>query len=278
MAALFRRALDGEQVERAPLRHHTPEGRVLDLELSLSRRQKAGNALAVRCLLRDVTQQKQRENRLALQLAVSQIVGENAPGESAGMRILEALCISQGWELGIEWLVNTEQMHLEFGTAWGVPGQRAEELIQRSMGLTLAKGSELPERAWKEGRPGVARRPCRGAAQPTRQPRRCITRWFQAGQCRCAPPTRCSRCWSFIRAFRLREDREAIAAVEIAAASLGQMLARTPGTRPRRRPETAAGDPAGCGDRRHLRAGPRGPGTICQSRRRHGCWARRRTR
>ena len=55
VAALFRRALDGEQVERAPVRHHTPEGRVLDLEMSLSRRQKAGNALAVRCLLRDVT-------------------------------------------------------------------------------------------------------------------------------------------------------------------------------------------------------------------------------
>ncbi len=83
-AALFRRALDGEAVERAPLRHHTPDGRVLDLELSLSRRQKAGIPLAVRCLLRDVTQQKQRENRLALQLAVSQIVGENAPGAISG--------------------------------------------------------------------------------------------------------------------------------------------------------------------------------------------------
>ncbi len=83
----------------------TREGRALELELNLSQRQKAGNALAVRCLFRDVTQQKLRENRLALQLAVSQIVGENASGESAGMRILEALCISQGWELGIEWLV-----------------------------------------------------------------------------------------------------------------------------------------------------------------------------
>ena len=76
----------------------------------------------MRCLLRDVTQQKQRENRLALQLAVSQIVGENASGESAGMRILEALCISQGWDVAIEWVVGAEQKHLEFGTAWGAPG------------------------------------------------------------------------------------------------------------------------------------------------------------
>jgi PAS domain S-box-containing protein len=196
VAALFRRALEGELVEGAPLRHYTSEGRALDLELSLSRRQKAGHALAVRCLLRDVTQQKQRENRLALQLAVSQIVGENAPGESAGMRILEALCISQGWELGIEWLVNTEQMCLEFGTAWGVPGQRAEELIERSTGLTLAMGSELPERAWKEGRPVWL---ADLAAAPT-SPRvaEALEHEFQGGQCRYAPPTRCSQCWSFI--------------------------------------------------------------------------------
>ncbi len=68
MPRFIRRALDGEQVNRVPLRHHTPDGRVLELELTLSQRQKTGNPLAVRCLLRDVTQQKQREHRLALQL------------------------------------------------------------------------------------------------------------------------------------------------------------------------------------------------------------------
>ena len=126
VAALFRRALDGELVERVPLRHHTPDGRVLELELSLSQRQKTGNPLAVRCLMRDVTQQKQREHRLALQLAVSQIVGENTSRRVAAMRILEALCISQGWDVAIEWVVDAEQNRLEFGTAWGAPGRNAE--------------------------------------------------------------------------------------------------------------------------------------------------------
>ena len=109
MAALFRRALDGEPVERAPLRHHTADGRVLEFELSLSQRQKAGNPLAVRCLLRDVTHQKQREHRLALQLVVSQIVGENASPDVASMRILEALCVSQGWDLAIKWSVDAKR-------------------------------------------------------------------------------------------------------------------------------------------------------------------------
>jgi PAS domain S-box-containing protein len=223
---LFNRALDGEPVERAPLRHYTPEGRVLELELSLSRRQKAGHALAVRCLLRDVTQQKHRENRLALQLAISQIMGENGPGESAGLRILEALCVSQGWQLGFEWLVNTDQMHLEFAAAWGVPGQRAEDLIQRAMNLGLAEGSAFPERAWKEGRP-VWLADLAHAASDSRVAEmlqyEMVSGW--------AVPVRSANkvlaVLEFYSPFRLLEDPEAIAAVEIAAATLGQMLART---------------------------------------------------
>ncbi len=226
VAALFRRALDGEMVDRVPLRHHSLDGRMLDLELSLSRRQKTGIPLAVRCLMRDVTQQKQRENRLALQLAVSQIVGENASGESAGMRILEALCISQGWDVAIEWVVGVEQKYLEFGTAWGAPGRNAEALIQASMGLTLAGSSELPERAWREGRTvwmaNIADAP------PTERVAAAQSQEMVSGW---AVPVRTGSkvlaVLEFYAHFRLREDREAMAAIETAAASLGQLLART---------------------------------------------------
>ena len=153
VAGLFRRALDGEMVDRSPLRNHTADGRVLEFELSLSQRQKAGNPLAVRCLLRDVTQQKQREHRLALQLVVSQIVGENASSDVAAMRILEALCVSQGWDLAVKWEVNSEENMLEFSTAWGAPDGATDAMIQESMGVTLAQGVGLPGKVWQEGRP-----------------------------------------------------------------------------------------------------------------------------
>ena len=224
-ASLFRCALDGEMVDRAPLRHYTSDGRMVELELSLSRRQRAGHPLAVRCLLRDVSQQKQRENRLALQLAVSQIVGENTTVESASMRILEALCLSQGWDVAIEWVVDADQTHLEFGTAWGSPGRGTEALIQGSMGLTLG-GSELPERAWKDGRTiwltdlsAVPESPRTQAARDQDM----VSGWaipVRAG-------SRVLAVLEFYSHFRLREDREAMAAVETAAASLGQLLARS---------------------------------------------------
>ena len=225
-AGLFRSALDGEAIDRAPLRHHTSDGRMLEMELSLSRRQRAGHPLAVRCLLRDVTQQKQRENRLALQLAVSQIVGENTVVESAAMRILEALCLSQGWDVAIEWLVDSEQSRLEFGTAWGSPGRSAETVIQESMGQTLGDGNELPERAWKDSRTVWATD--LEAIPETPRIRAALDQDMASGW---AIPVRAgSRVLAvleFYSHFRLREDREAMAAVETASSSLGQLLARS---------------------------------------------------
>jgi len=226
VAALFRRVLDGEPVERAPLRHHAPDGRVFEFELSLSQRQKAGNPLAVRCLLRDVTYQKQREHRLALQLVVSQIVGESPSPEVASMRILEALCVTQEWDLAIKWGVDAKQNRLEFSTAWGAPGRRAEAFIQESMGHTLMGAAELPERAWKESRPVWIADLSSLPASPRIQSaldQEMVSGW--------AVPVRVGNSvlavLEFYSHFRVREDSDAMAAIETAAASLGQMLANS---------------------------------------------------
>jgi PAS domain S-box-containing protein len=226
VAGLFRRVLDGEMVDRYPLRDHTTDGRVLEFELSLSQRQKAGNPLAVRCLLRDVTQQKQREHRLALQLVVSQIVGENSSSDVAAMRILEALCVSQGWDLALKWEVNSEENLLEFSTAWGAPDGATEVMIQESMGITLARGVGLPGRVWQEGRPiwlaDLASAPSGQRVQMALK-HSMVSGW--------AVPVRVGNkvlaILEFYCHFLLREDQEAIAAIETVAASLGQMLARS---------------------------------------------------
>ena len=59
----------------------------------------AGAAAAV-LVLRLIVQ---RERRVALQLVMSEIVGENTSPEIAAMRILEALCVSQGWDVALRW-------------------------------------------------------------------------------------------------------------------------------------------------------------------------------
>ena len=226
VTALFRRALEGEMVDRYPIRNHTADGRVQEFELSLSQRQKAGNPLAIRCLLRDVTQQKQREHRLALQLVVSQIVGENTSSDVAGMRILEALCVSQGWDLALKWEVNTEENLLEFSAAWGAPDRETEAMIQESMGVTLASGVGLPGRVWQEGRPTWI--PDLAASPSGERTQSALRHSMVSGW---AVPVRVGNkvlaVLEFYCQFLLREDQEALAAIETVAASLGQMLARS---------------------------------------------------
>jgi PAS domain S-box-containing protein len=226
----FRRALEGETVEREPVRTHTVDGRVLDLELSLSRRQKPGNPLGIRCLLRDITPQKQRERRLALQLVVSQIVGQSTSPEVASMRILESVCLSQGWDAAMLWLLNPGEDRLFFYSAWGAPGKRSEALIQESMGQSIGRGPDLPGRVWVQGRAvwleNLAAARDAGPASARLQAalrHGLVTGW--------AIPVRVGNRLIAILEFytqqRLREDRETMATLETVCSSLGQMLARS---------------------------------------------------
>jgi len=226
VTSLFRRALDGEMIDRAALRNHTDDGRVLEFELSLSQRHKAGNPLAVRCLLRDVTQQKQREHRLALQLVVSQIVGENPSAEMAATRILEAICVSQGWDLAVKWEVNADENRLDFSTAWSAPKLSTQAMIQESTGRTLRMGEDLPGRVWMEGRSvWVA-----DLANSPRGPRTALALQHNMASGWGVPVRVGNKTLAVLEFYchlRMREDPEALAAVETVASSLGQMLART---------------------------------------------------
>ena len=168
----------------------------------------------------------QRERRVALQLVVSEIVGESSSPEVAAMRILEALCVSQGWDAAFRWEVNEEENRLEFCSAWGAPGRNTEAIFQNSIGITLTDAVDLPGRVWQYGRPvwitDLASLPQSPRAQAARH------HGMVSG---CAMPVRVgnkvSGVLEFYSHFCLRENREAMAAVETVASSLGQMLARS---------------------------------------------------
>jgi PAS domain S-box-containing protein len=225
-ASLLRRVMNGETIDRASLRNETPDGHLQELELSLHQRRRAGKAMAVQCLVRDVTQQKQREHRLALQLLVTQIVGENVSSEMAAMRVLEALCVSQGWDVAVKWEINAEENKLEFSTAWGVPGKDTEALIQESVSTTLEPGGSLPGRAWQEGHLVWVGDLSKAASDPrinSAMHHKMVSGWATPVQV----GNKVLAVLEFYCHVRLREDRETTAAMETVAASLGQMLART---------------------------------------------------
>ena len=132
----------------------------------------------------------------------------------------------------------------------------------------------MPERAWKEGRPvwitDLAEAPASPAHSSALQ-QEMVSGWAVAR----ARRQQVLAVLEFYCHFRLREDREAMAAIETAAASLGQMLARS---QERGRAEELNRQQeisARLGGRRHLRPRSPGEGHLCQSR---GCAAAGRAR
>lgn len=222
---LFRAALKGKTIKHEPVCHHTPDGRVLNVELSLSLRQTAGKPIAVRCLLRDVTRQKQREHRLALQLAISQIVGEDEAPLTAARRILEALSLGQNWNLVVLWTLDPSNDHLEFGTGWSATEPYAESLLQQSMAFNFAPGETLAGQVWQQARSlWIADL---DAAVPSLRLASAQERRMRSGW---AVPVRADKrvlaVLEFYSSLPRTEDRELLSSIEMAAASLGQLLAR----------------------------------------------------
>ncbi len=176
--------------------------------------------------VRDVTHQKQREHRLALQLVVSQIVGENTSAEAAAGRVLEALCVSQGWDLALSWELNAAGDQLQFGSAWGVPEERTQALIEESRRAAVASGVDLPGQVWQNGQPVWVADLAAAPSGP--RTRMAVGQGMVSGW---AVPVRLGNkllaVLEFYCRFRLREDRETIAMIETVAASLAQMLAQT---------------------------------------------------
>jgi PAS domain S-box-containing protein len=168
----------------------------------------------------------QRDRRVALQLVVSEIVGENRSPEIASERILEALCLSQGWDAALRWEVNLDKTQLEFCSGWSAPGRPVTSLIRESVLMRLGLGEEMAGRAWREGKPiWIANLASEGFGDHALN---AMNEGMISG---CAVPVRVGKSvlavLEFYCHYSRRENRESMAAVETVASSLGQMLARS---------------------------------------------------
>jgi PAS domain S-box-containing protein len=168
----------------------------------------------------------QRNRRVSLQFVVSEIMGDNRSLEIAAERILEALCLSQGWDAALRWEVNLDNNQLEFCSAWSTPGRSVQSLITNSVGTRLGLGEEMAGRAWREGKAvWIANLSSEGFGDHSSS---ALIEGMVSG---CAVPVRVGKdvlaVLEFYCHYYRRENRESMAAVETVASSLGQMLARS---------------------------------------------------
>ncbi len=128
------------------------DGHEFPVEITISPA-RLGDAYIFSAFIRDITARKRTERQLASQYAVTRVLAESRTLEEAGPKILQAICESLEWELGIFWRLDRQGSVLRCLDVWQSPGLNAEEFVLDTWRYTFAIGKGLPGRIWQAGGP-----------------------------------------------------------------------------------------------------------------------------
>lgn len=128
------------------------DGHEFPVEITISPA-RLGDAYIFSAFVRDITARKRTERQLASQYAVTRVLAESRTLEEAGPKILQAICESLEWELGVFWRLDRQGSVLRCLEVWQSPGLNAEEFVLATWKHAFAVGQGLPGRIWKGGQP-----------------------------------------------------------------------------------------------------------------------------
>jgi PAS domain S-box-containing protein len=125
------------------------DGREFPVELTVAPA-RWGNEVVFTSFIRDISERKQAEAHLAAQYAVTRVLAETGTVEDAVPRVLEALCVTLEWDLGIFWSVDADGV-LRPSASWGVPEVADGGFEEASARMRFGRGEGLPGRVWESG-------------------------------------------------------------------------------------------------------------------------------
>ncbi len=141
--------LIGQRIEVTAMRS---DGAEFPVELTLSSIVFQGSG-AIVAYLRDITARKMAERRLAAQYAATRALAISTTLAEAAPKILESVCESLGWTVGILWEIDGKERLLRSTTAWHVPEPEIEEFVAASRKTAMASRIGLPGRVWQSREP-----------------------------------------------------------------------------------------------------------------------------
>ncbi|ARV60345.1 hypothetical protein BZZ01_18460 [Nostocales cyanobacterium HT-58-2] len=112
-----------------------------------------GELLGILSMVTDVTERKRSEQRKLLQYAVSRVLAEAKTVGDAMPAILQSLCESLGWQLGIFWGLEHQSNLLYYTNHWHIPSLDVKEFTEVKQRITFALGEGLPGCVWASGQP-----------------------------------------------------------------------------------------------------------------------------
>lgn len=143
------------------------DGRELPVELAVSPA-KIGEAYIFSAFIRDITDRRRAERRLASQYAVTRVLAEATSLEEAVPKIIQAIGESLEWELGVFWRVDKAAGVLRCLDQWQMPSLEAEAFLMATWQHVLRHDEGLPGRIWASGKAAWVTDVARDGTSPRR--------------------------------------------------------------------------------------------------------------
>jgi PAS domain S-box-containing protein len=128
------------------------DGHEFPVELAVSPA-RVGEAYIFSAFVRDITDRRRAERRVASQYAVTRVLSEAVRLEEAVPKIIQAVGESLEWDLGVFWRLDKQSGMLRCLDHWRVATLAADEFIAPMQSQTFKPGVGLPGRIWESGRP-----------------------------------------------------------------------------------------------------------------------------
>ena len=127
------------------------DGRELPVELAVSPA-KIGDAYIFSAFIRDITDRRRAERRLASQYAVTRVLSEATTLEEAVPRIIQAIGENLEWDLGVFWRVEKAAGVLRCLDQWTAPSAQADPFTMATWQHVFNREEGLPGRIWASGK------------------------------------------------------------------------------------------------------------------------------
>ncbi|MEP6958376.1 MAG: PAS domain S-box protein [Nitrospirota bacterium] len=123
----------------------------LPVELAVSPA-KIGDAYIFSAFIRDITDRRRAERRLASQYAVTRVLSEATTLEQAVPKIIQAIGESLEWDLGVFWRVDKAMGVLRCLDQWKAPSVQADSFTLSTWQHVFHREEGLPGRIWANGK------------------------------------------------------------------------------------------------------------------------------
>ncbi|HXF91674.1 MAG TPA: PAS domain S-box protein [Nitrospiraceae bacterium] len=110
-----------------------------------------GSLVGAVVVFKDISERKRAGSLQQTQLAVSHVLAAAETLEDAAPHILQAVCETAEWEIGLLWLVDHRARALRCETIWQKPDAGLDEFAALSRATALPPGVGLPGRVWAAG-------------------------------------------------------------------------------------------------------------------------------